>query len=107
MKIAITSNGNTFESQLSKVFARCEYFLIYDTDNRSHEFVENPYRTQNEHVGEDVARFLGEKGIKRIIASEFGSKAKKVTDEFNIQLVVVPDEAKTIASLLEMMKSHG
>ncbi len=42
MKIAITSEGNTLNSQIDSRFGRCSYFAIYDTETKATEFVLNP-----------------------------------------------------------------
>ena len=33
MKIAITSTGNSLESNIDQRFGRCAYFVIYNTEN--------------------------------------------------------------------------
>jgi len=35
MKIAITSTGNSLESNIDQRFGRCAYFVIYNTENKA------------------------------------------------------------------------
>jgi predicted Fe-Mo cluster-binding NifX family protein len=105
MKIAITADGNNPGSSISKKFARCLFFAIFDTETLHIRFVENRFKTLEEHAGEEAVNFLVSEGVKRIISCEFGSKARKLTNEHKIQLVVYPDDNKTIEEIMEMLKS--
>ena len=106
MKIAITSAENNMESTVSKFFARAGFFAIYDSDDKSANFIENPFCRNPEHVGEKVVKFLGDLGIKRIISLNFGSKAKKIADEYKIQLIVIGDSRLLIKSIIDMLRKH-
>ena len=87
MKIAIASTGNKKESTISMLFARCEYFAVFDTITTKLEFIENISRKKKEHVGIEVANSLVKLGVKKIISGEFGTSIRSVTDPNKIQLI--------------------
>jgi predicted Fe-Mo cluster-binding NifX family protein len=105
MKIAITADGNVPEACISKRFARCSYFALFDTETQQLRFIENRFKVLEEHAGEEVASFLATEGVQRIISCEFGSKARKVTDGHTIQLVVYSDDNSTIGEIIAKLKS--
>ena len=41
MKIAITSTGDSLNSNIDPRFGRCAFFAIHDTDTKTTEFVVN------------------------------------------------------------------
>ena len=105
MKVAIVSEGNTRDSKVAKVFARCNCFAIYNMKSSELEYVDNPYIQIKDHAGEEVARFLANKGVKRIIGYEFGSKARKTTDQYLIQLVLLGRDHMKVDEVLKMLES--
>jgi predicted Fe-Mo cluster-binding NifX family protein len=107
MKIAIASNGNNVKATISEKFARCPYFAIYDTQTFALSFVENTFRAIGENAGLEVVQYLHAQAVKRIISCEFGPKARRITDELKIQLVVFPNEKNTIAEITALLKSQA
>ncbi|MCK4244237.1 MAG: NifB/NifX family molybdenum-iron cluster-binding protein [Candidatus Omnitrophica bacterium] len=72
MKIAIPSEGRDINSQISKVFARAPYLLIYDSDDNTYVALEN--------LGEDIAgpataKRVIELGVEKVIVDRIGSYA--------------------------------
>ena len=104
MKAAIASTGNTAGSVISMVFARCEYFAIYDTDAGTLEFAENRYRRNKEHVGIEVARFLVRQRVKKIISGEFGTSVRSITDPNHIQLIVIGNNRSTVQEIIDSLR---
>ena len=104
MKIAITSTGNSPESKLDTHFGRCSYFVIYDTESESAEFIPNPNKESIEGAGPASAQIIASKNVTKVISGEFGSKVKTIFDQLQIQLIVLPDTEKKIHEIIEMIK---
>jgi predicted Fe-Mo cluster-binding NifX family protein len=51
MKVIITSTGDSLKSNLDDRFGRCSWFVIYDTELGSVEFITNPAMDANEGRG--------------------------------------------------------
>ena len=99
MKIAITSTGNTLESNLDTSFGRCSYFVIYDLKTRSMEFLPNPNKDLEEEAGTASIQLLSSKSVVKIVAGEFGIKIKPQLDSLKIQMIVIKDSKRKIGEI--------
>lgn len=103
MKIAITSTGNSQESKIDSRFGRCSYFIIYDNETESTEYIPNPNKDAVEGAGPAAVQLVASKNVKKVISGEFGAKVKAIFDQLKIQLVVVSDQDKKISEIIEML----
>lgn len=103
MKIAIASNGNTLESTLDKSFGRCSYFIIYDQESKSIEYIPNSNKDIEENAGPASVNLVASKSVNKIISYEFGMKIKPLLDSLKIQMIVLKDPEKTIREIIEML----
>ena len=103
MKIAISSSGNTVESNIDASFGRCSYFVIYDLVTRSMEFLPNPNKDLEEGAGSASIQLLASRTVVKIIAGEFGIKIKPLLDSLKIQMIVIKDTNKKIGEIIEML----
>lgn len=106
MKAAITSTGNTLDSLLDQHFGRCEYFVVYDTETRSIEFLPNPYKTLEEGAGYSAVQLLATKGVNKVISGEFGLKVKPILDSRKMQMIILKDPNKRINGILELLNHY-
>lgn len=100
MKTVIASSGNNLNDKVDSRFARCNYFCFYDSENQKSEFMKNSFADQQSGVGQKVVGFLAEKGIERVVATEFGPKAKDMMESLTIQMIVVNDRNLTIQEII-------
>ena len=107
MKIAITSTGNALTSKLDSRFGRCSYFVIYDTDTKSVEFLPNPNKDHVEGAGPASVQLVASRGVKKVVSGEFGSKVKSVFDQLQIQLIVLPDPEKDINGIIDLLNGKN
>jgi predicted Fe-Mo cluster-binding NifX family protein len=103
MKIAITSTGNSTDSFLDSRFGRCSWFIIYDTELKSTEFIPNPNIDSIEGAGIASARLIASKGAEKVISGEFGAKVKGVFDSLNIKLIVIKEDNKQIKDIIKLL----
>jgi predicted Fe-Mo cluster-binding NifX family protein len=103
MKIAITSTGNSPESKLDSRFGRCAYFVIYDTESGSTEFIPNQNKENVEGAGPASVQLVASRGVKKVVSGEFGVKVKSIFDSLQIQLVVLNDSEKTISEIIKLL----
>lgn len=104
MKVAITSTGNSLESTIDPRFGRCAYFVIYDLETGSTEFLPNPNKNASNGAGPASVEVIAEKGVSKIISGEFGIKIKSILDSLSIQMISINDHAKKIGQIIEMLK---
>lgn len=103
MKVAITSTGNSPEANLDSRFGRCSYFVIYDTESQSTEFIPNPNKENVEGAGPASVQLIASKGATKVISGEFGAKVKSLFDSLKIQLVVLNDPEKKISAIIDLL----
>ena len=103
MKVAITSTGNSPDSKLDSRFGRCSYFVVFDTESQSTEFIPNPNMENIEGAGPASAQLVASKGAKKVISGEFGAKVKSLFDSLQIQLIVLNDADKKISEIIELL----
>ncbi len=103
MKVAITSTGNSPDATIDKRFGRCSFFVIYDTQTHSTEFIPNPNKDNIEGAGRASAELISAKGAKKVVSGEFGAKVKSFFDSLQIQLIVLSDTDKKISEIIELL----
>lgn len=102
MKIAIASEEKGLDARMDSRFGRCAYFAIYDGDNKSTEFFPNPAKDSPEGAGPEAVKFIASKGVKRVVASEFGRKAEAMLNKLQIEMV--QDKDKTISEIIKELE---
>lgn len=103
MKIAITSTGNTLNSELDRRFGRCAWFVIYDKQSGGIEFLPNPNKDVDEGAGPASVKLIAGKGVSKVVSGEFGIKIKPLLDSLKIQMLALKDQGKTISEIIEML----
>lgn len=104
MKYAISCNNDSPDSNLSEVFARCEYFAIWDSVSDRVTFLSNPFQKRDEHVGEEVVSFLANEGVQRIIAASFGTKVQNKLTDLHLQMIVFDQGGNKLDDVLKLLR---
>ena len=94
MKIFITASGEDLDSLVDPKFGRCDYIIIYDTETKGFEAMENPYKTGQSSVGISVARMAINNGCPVAISVNYGPNAFRVLSEGNVKTYKAKDGIK-------------
>ncbi|MBN2381814.1 NifB/NifX family molybdenum-iron cluster-binding protein [bacterium] len=87
MKVALSSTGNTLDSQLDQRFGRAAYFLIVDTVSDSISVIDNNENVQASHgAGLQSAQNVVNSGATVVITGNVGPKALSVMQRAKIDL---------------------
>lgn len=103
MKTMISSSGDSLESQFDLRFGRAAWFCLLDESTGKTSFFENPYKDEFHGAGGKVVEKVVDLGVTKVISGDFGPKAKDLLDRFNIQMVIIPDETRTIADIISKL----
>ena len=106
MKIAITSTGNTLDSDLDAHFGRCSYFVFYDTENHGYEFARNDNRDTDEKAGSMAVDFIASKKVEKVISGIFGIKVKSLINDAGIQMITFQKKI-TIREIISLINNRG
>lgn len=103
MKIAITSTGNSPNSNIDSRFGRCSYFVIYNNESKSTEYIPNSAKDADEGSGLAAVELLASKKVEKVISGEFGIKIKSLLDSLNIQMIILKQPEKTIDEIIKLL----
>ncbi|MBF0252440.1 MAG: NifB/NifX family molybdenum-iron cluster-binding protein [Candidatus Omnitrophica bacterium] len=87
MKICITSQGNDLDSAVDPKFGRCQYFVFYDTDNLTSEFVENNNKDGMGGVGIQAGQLIADKGAQVLLTGNVGPNAYKTLNAGKVEVI--------------------
>ncbi len=87
MKIFITSQGKTLDSNVEPRFGRSPYFIIYDTDTKDFELIENPNATEPSGVGIKSGQIAANKNVNVVLTGQVGPKAFDTLQAAGIEIV--------------------
>ncbi len=103
MKIAISAQSDSFNAHIDKRFARCQCFVIIDTETKGVEFLPNSFKDLDIEVALHVVDLLCKKGVSKVISSDFGIKIKPLLDSKKIQMIVYKDDTMTIKKMISIL----
>lgn len=103
MKIAITSTGNSTDSIIDSRFGRCVYFVVFDTESKSMEYIPNPFKEAEEDAGPSSVELIASRNVCKIVSGEFGAKIKPMLDSLKIQMIVVKDSEKKVSDIINLL----
>lgn len=95
----ISSQENNTSSLMDSRFGRAKWFCIYNDDNKSTSFVENPHLEAQGGAGVKTSEMIIELGAKKVISGHYGPKAKELLDKFNIEQIEMHEE-KSIETII-------
>ncbi len=88
MKIVVTSTGESLESNVDERFGRARYYIIYDTDTRGYETVDNSeVMNSPQGAGVQAATNVASYGADVLITGHCGPKAFQALSAADIKIV--------------------
>ena len=75
MKIAISSTGQSEESQVDQRFGRCQFFALYDTESKTYEFIANEAKSASGGAGVQSAQTVAQSGAGTVLTGNVGPNA--------------------------------
>lgn len=99
MKIAICTDGDKKDSEVSDVFGRCRYFGLYDTDDKSLKFVKNPGDGAARGAGIKAGQLLINEKVDKVYCGNIGPNAERVIKGGNIDIEI--SQGKTVKEIIK------
>lgn len=104
MKTLISSTGNNLDSGFDLRFGRAGWFCLLDEETGETSFHENENKEASHGAGTKAVEKVVELGATRVISGDFGPKAKELLEKFNIQMVLLSDDSKSISDIADGIK---
>ncbi len=86
MKIAIPVNGEDINSGICISFGRAPFYLFYDTETGSTEFVLNKAADSQGGAGIKAAQLIADSGAKTVLTPRCGENAAQVLKPAGIKI---------------------
>jgi predicted Fe-Mo cluster-binding NifX family protein len=97
MKIAISSNGSTLDSEVDPRFGRCQQFIVVDPETMAFEVVDNTSAAMASGAGISAAKTITDKGVKSVLTGNCGPNAFEVLSSAGIDIITgVSGKVKSI-----------
>jgi len=104
MKVAFSTSGTTLDAPLDSRFGRAPKFLVYDTDTKDFEIVDNEQNLNApQGAGIQSAQTVSRTGAKHLVTGHCGPKAFKVLQAAGIEVYTA--SAPTVADALKLFMS--
>ncbi len=102
MKICITSQGDTLDSQVDPRFGRCAYFIIVDTETMKFEAIDNAQVQAAGGAGIQSGQLMAEKEVKAVLTGNAGPNAYQTLSAAGIE--VITGVSGTVQETIEKYK---
>jgi len=102
MKVCVSSQGNTLDSNVDARFGRCKFFIVADTNSLAFEAIENPNIESMGGAGIQSGQFVAEKKVKAVLTGNVGPNAFQTLQSAGID--VITDITGTVKEAIEKYK---
>lgn len=72
--LAVAADGPTLDAHVSRVAARCPYFLLFDAQGKLVDVLDNPHARGRGGAGPRVVEMLEANGVRTVMAETFGER---------------------------------
>jgi predicted Fe-Mo cluster-binding NifX family protein len=87
MKICVTSQGSTLQSQVDPRFGRCAYFVVVDTDTMEFEAIDNAQVQAGGGAGVQSGQLIAEKEVKAVLTGNVGPNAYQTLNAGGVEII--------------------
>lgn len=89
MKVAVSAEGQSLDSQISSVFGRCQCFLFVELEDGEivdSKALENSAASQSSGAGTAAAQLVGDEGAEALISGALGPKAFSALEQWDMKM---------------------
>jgi predicted Fe-Mo cluster-binding NifX family protein len=87
MKICLSSQGNTLDSQVDPRFGRCQYFIIVDSETLAFEAIKNQNIDAMGGAGIQSGQLVAGKKVQAVLTGNVGPNAFQTLQAVGIEVI--------------------
>lgn len=99
MKVAVSSTGDSLDSQVDPRFGRSAYFLIVETEGMSYEAISNDNINLASGAGIQTASLVASQGVAAVLTGNCGPKAAQALAQGGIEVII--NQAGSVRGVVE------
>jgi predicted Fe-Mo cluster-binding NifX family protein len=104
MKVAVTSQGKEFASQVDQRFGRSKYLLVVDTETNDFTVHDNELNLNaRQGAGIQTGQNIANLGVEAVITGNVGPNASKTLNAADVKIFLT--EKQTVAESVESLKA--
>jgi len=104
MKLIISAQNSSLESQVDRRFGRCTWLILFDTDTNQWEAFQNPGASQSGGAGVAAAQFVMDKKADVVLSGDFGPNASRAFQAANVEMQRFTDSTTTVQEAVDHFK---
>lgn len=86
MKIAFSTTGKDLSAPMDLRFGRAAFFLIYDTETKAFETIQNAFADAGQGAGIKAAETIVKAGASILVTGDCGPKAFTALKQVNVKI---------------------
>ena len=86
MKIALPVKARSLQAEISDTFGRTEYFLIYDMENKTAEYIDKRAAASQGGAGIKAAQTVVDQNVEALLTPQCGENAARVMQPNGIRI---------------------
>jgi predicted Fe-Mo cluster-binding NifX family protein len=87
LKIAVSTVGDSLDSQIDPRFGRCPYFVIVDANTMGFEAIPNTSQYASSGAGIQAAQTITNKGVRLVLTGSVGPNAFQVLSSAGVEII--------------------
>ncbi|MBD3390848.1 MAG: dinitrogenase iron-molybdenum cofactor biosynthesis protein [Chitinivibrionales bacterium] len=105
MNVAVTSKGNTIDSEVDPRFGRCRWFCIVNTDDMTFQAVQNANASVGGGAGVQSGQLMATHDVACVLTGNCGPNAFSTLEAADIQ--VITGVSGTVREAVEQFKAQS
>ena len=87
MRVAVSANGSSLDTEIDPRFGRCSYFIIVDSETMEFEAIDNTSAMAAGGAGISASQMIAGKDVQVVLTGNCGPNAHQVLSSAGIQVI--------------------
>lgn len=106
MKLIISAQNSSLESQVDRRFGRCTWLILFDTETNQWEAFQNPGASQSGGAGVAAAQFVVDQKADIVVSGDFGPNASRAFQAANIEMRRFNESTITVQDAVDHFRQN-